>query len=222
MNKDIKLKKKSLNKNNSDFLYEVLGYVQKLELSKYAYKNVRDQVIVDIYNNQEADEPVKEVFKGGYVNYFNKKLRNAPKKTPLEKVGAFSYVFFALFTFLALFVYLYRFVSKNAGNVYSEGIYLFISAHNLAYMFMYGFAGALLSIFIQKHEPRMKKFLLLGTSIAGLIIIGTFLIIGIYNSNPLKLNMIVVILINLVLAVSGYFLEDILSKKNSRNFSKNI
>ncbi len=80
-------------------------------------------------------------------------------------------------------------------------------------MFIYGFLGSLLSIIIQKNDQKTKRILLIGTSSFGIVIVVTFIILGNYITRPLKLNMIVVLLINALLGVLGYFVEDYISKK---------
>lgn len=221
MDKQLKEKKKKLDKNHQDFMYEVLGFIRKQNLSKYAYYHFRDQVISDIYDGQENEETNDHIFKGGYETYWTRKLKNAPKKSVYEKIGAFLFAFFTLFFALASFIYIYRFPVPIPGIYYSQGIYLYVTASNLGTMFIYGFAGALLSIFIQKNDKKTKYILLAGTSAVGLITILVLFGIGSRYIVPFGINMVVVFIVCLVIALGGYFLEDIVSKKRCEKYKQN-
>lgn len=212
MRKDLKEKRKKLGRNYSDYLYEVLGYLSRQGLTRYAYYALRDDAIEAVYECQENGDTPKNTFHKGYENHYQKKINLLPKKNVFEKVGSFTFSFFALFFILALFVYIYRFGVKDA-IYYSSGIYLYITASSISSMFIYGFLGAIVSIFLQRIDKKSKYIMASITAAIGIGFIILFLVLGANNPNPLKINMMIVLPVCLVLSGTGLTLELLVSKK---------
>ena len=214
MKKDIKDKRKKLGKHYSDYLYEVLGYLSRQGLSRYAYYSLRDDAIEAVYECQENGEAPTNAFHKGYEHYYQKKINTLPKKNVLEKIGSFLFSFFALFFVLVLFVYLYRFAVKDI-MYYSEGIYLYITASNLSSLFIYGFLGAIVSVFLQRIDKKSKYIMASVTALFGIGMIITFLVIGMNNPAPLKINMLILLPVCLIIGGTGLAIELYVSKKKS-------
>lgn len=212
MNDVIKAKRNSLTGKYYDYLFEVTKYLQSQNLTKYAFYKLRDRAIEDIYKAQEEGIPVEKVYKKGYEHFFEKKCEKLPKMGVLEQISNVVMVFFVLFSVMAIFVYIYRFFAF-ADTFYSHGVYLHISVDNLRNMIIYGFLGAVVSVFLQKIEKNRKY--IQAASISGIgiaCVVATILMENVIQGN-IKLNMVIVIPVFLTLSVLGYVSNDLLSKK---------
>lgn len=214
MNKELRDKRKKLSKNYMDYYYEVVSYLSKQNLSRFAFYSLRDHAVIKISETEEKGNGPKDAFHRGHELYFQKKINALPKKGILEKIGGFVFSFFALFFFLALFVYLYRFAVKDT-IFYSEGMYLYITPSNVSSMLIYGFLGALLSIFIRKNDKKTKYTAAAITAGLGIICIGIFIAIGAQNPSLLKINMIVMLITCLTMSGAGLALEILISKRKT-------
>lgn len=207
----IKTKRKALNGKYYDFLFQVTRYLQTHNLSKYAFYKLRDQAIEDIYEAQTNNVPVEKIYKKGMEVHFDKKCEKLPKMGLIEQIANLVMVFFAMFSVLAVFVYVYRFIVKDS-ITYSEGIYLNISLDYFRNMVVYGFLGAVVSIFLQKIDKKRKY---VQAAIVTSVGVGCFIVIMALGSGitALKINMVVVIPVFIALVVIGYFINDIIAKK---------
>ncbi len=212
MDKVIKTKRKALNGKYYDFFFQVTRYLQSQNLSKYAFYKLRDIAIEDIYAAQVEGVGIDKIYKKGIENHYEKKCAKLPKMGIFEQISTIVMVFFVLFSILATFVYLYHLFVK-VDSFYSEGIYLYISVDNLRNMMSYGFLGAIVATFLQKVDKKRKW--IQASSIAGIGIAVLIVLIGLNNiiETNIKINMIIIIPFFLVLAMGGYFLNDLIAKK---------
>lgn len=212
MDKVIKTKRKALNGKYYDFFFQVTRYLQSQNLSKYAFYKLRDIAIEDIYAAQAEGVGIDKIYKKGIENHYEKKCAKLPKMGIFEQISTIVMVFFVLFSILATFVYLYHLFVK-VDSFYSEGIYLYISVDNLRNMMSYGFLGAIVATFLQKVDKKRKW--IQASSIAGIGIAVLIVLIGLTNiiETNIKINMIIIIPFFLVLAMGGYFLNDLIAKK---------
>lgn len=212
MNDVIKAKRNSLTGKYYDYLFEVTKYLQSQNLTKYAFYKLRDRAIEDIYKAQEEGIPVEKVYKKGHEHFFEKKCEKLPKMGILEQISNVVMVFFVLFSVMAIFVYIYRFF-VSADTFYSHGVYLHISVDNLRNMIIYGFLGAVVSVFLQKIEKKRKYIQAASISGIGIVCVVTTILMENVIQGNIKLNMVIVIPVFLTLSVLGYVSNDLLSKK---------
>ena len=212
MDEFIKTKRKALNGRYYDYLFQVIKYLQTENLTKYAFYKLRNQAIEDIYKAQEENIPIDKIYKKGHAAHFQKKAEKLPKMGIIEQIANVIMVFFALFSILALIVYVYHLIVKDE-SFYSEGMYLFISVLNLRNMVIYGFLGAVVSIFLQKID-RTRKWIQAGIiGGLGLGIVLTLFAIEKSVVENIKVNVLIFIPEFIALAVLGYFTNDLISKK---------
>lgn len=219
MNKELRNKRKALNDKYMDFSIEVLRYIQSFDISREVYNFYRDQVIEDLYDAQQEGNAPVTIYKHGYQNYFQKKLKNVPKKNFLEAMGQFIFVFFLMFFLLSIAIYVIRFIPSMQSDLFkSEGIYLFVSADNLGFMSIYGFAGVLVSTFLMKGDKRRKYIHLAIVAGAAIVTIGGLFAINSIYSAPLKINMIVLFICFGLFSLFGFFLERKVSQKRCKTY----
>jgi hypothetical protein len=188
--------------------------LQSQNLSKYAFYKLRDVAIEDIYEAQKNGVPVEKIYKKGIDIHFEKKCKKMPKMGLIEQISNVVMVFFVLFSALSLFVYLYHFLVKDIN--YSQGIYLHLSIEYFRNMIIYGFLGAIISVFLQKIDKQRKW---IQASIIGSIgVICFILTIALQEkiTSLLKLNMLIIIPCFIVLSVIGYFVNDLISKNKCK------
>ena len=212
MNEIIKTKKRALNGKYYDYFFEVTRYLQSQNLSKYAFFKLRDKAIEDIYEAQKEGIPFDKIYKRGHEQHFQKRCEKLPKMSLLEQISNVVMIFFVMFSALAIFVYLYHLVVK-VDTFYSEGINLYISVDNLRNMVLYGFLGSITSTFLQKIDKKRKWIQASTITGVGIGCLIALIVVGNTLTTNIKLNMLIIIPIFLVLAISGYFLNDILAKK---------
>ena len=213
---EIVRKRKALNGRYYDYLFQVTRYLQTQNLSKYAFYKLRDEAIEDIYEAQTNNVPVENIYKKGIDYHFERKADKLPKMGIIEQVANLVMVFFAMFAVLALFVYVYRFIVKDELD-YSKGMHLYLSVAYFRNMIIYGFLGAIVSIFLQKINKKRKNIQAVVVGVVGVICFVLITALGQEVTTSLKLNMLIVIPIFIALAVLGYFVNDILAKKKYKN-----
>ena len=213
---EIVRKRKALNGRYYDYLFQVTRYLQTQNLSKYAFYKLRDEAIEDIYEAQTNNVPVENIYKKGIDHHFERKADKLPKMGIIEQVANLVMVFFAMFAVLALFVYVYRFIVKDELD-YSKGMHLYLSVAYFRNMIIYGFLGAIVSIFLQKINKKRKNIQAVVVGVVGVICFVLITALGQEVTTSLKLNMLIVIPVFIALAVLGYFVNDILAKKKYKN-----
>ena len=213
---EIVRKRKALNGKYYDYLFQVTRYLQTQNLSKYAFYKLRDDAVEDIYEAQTNNVPVENIYKNGIDHHFERKAEKLPKMGLIEQIANLVMVFFAMFAVLALFVYVYRFIVKDELD-YSKGIFLHLSIAYFRNMIIYGFLGAIVSIFLQKIDKKRKNIQAVIVGIVGVISFMIITALGQGGITSLKINIVIVIPIFIALAVLGYFINDFLAKKKYKN-----